>query len=479
MPAGWGLVVRGPFAVQGWVVDTSAPPVAVIVTLAGRGAAIGHLGFSRPAEAERYPELDEVGSSGWVADLDLADAPLGMTEVAAWLGRANGELVQIGRAPIRILGGIEALPPEVQRGGSTPAASDGTISSARDIDERWIPPRVSLRVSGTTSSPGPGLQVGRRATTEIHVPISPTPGFFLRVHYLAASLRRFSNVCRDLKLVITVGDDVASDDLYALNPWSRHYPLEWRWLDPARFRAYSYFATAAERLRYEFAGEVVLLMDADTLVVGPLAELVDEAAREPALYGVMSSLSPAWTMARTTFGAFWPALYAGAGLPPPRLICEPYGWGVRNGPQARDPDARQMPPYFNLGFLCGPRTIMQRIGDGIYDGMAAVDRFHQTAFRAQLGLTLTLERHHIPWRTLGLRYNFSNMQPLADAFPADVDDLRVIQYHAGDDFIRDVDFGSIDGVSWLLRRTDLLPINARLRDALAEIHDTVRAERAE
>lgn len=479
-PSGNGLVVRGAVEVIGWTVDTAAEPVAVVVTVGGKGAALARLGYPRPDEARAYPDLPGVERSGWTARIDLSAAPLGTVEVAAWLGRANGDFVKLGHVPVRILGGLPegAAHPTAL---AAPTAPQHEPRPARQpwigTDERWAPPGPWRGTDG--AGPVPRHPDGRPITCEIHIPISPTPGFFTRVHYLAASIRRFGGIFTHAKIVVTVGDDDSSRDLYALNPWSRHYPLEWRWLDSASWQSYHYFATAVQRFCYDFESDVVLLLDADTLMVGPLDDLFEEVVRQPAFYGVVTYISPARSIASVPPDRYWSELYKSAGLEPVRLSCEYPGWGVLDFPLSRDPGSRFTPPFFNLGFLCSTREIMREVGDYIYEGMSASDRFHQTVFRCQVGLCLALERHNIPWRTLAPRFNFGNVPALAAGYPADFEDVRLIHYYAGDDFVRDADLGSPEGVGRLVARRNLQPINARLRDGLAAVHGDVLRERSE
>ena len=101
---------------------------------------------------------------------------------------------------------------------------------------------------------------------EFHVPISPTPDFLCRVHYLAASIDRWSGLRRhEYRIVVTVGD-AQQVDLAARCPWSRLYPLQWRWIDAEHFARRWYWATAYQRYCYTYDAETVVMLDGDVLV---------------------------------------------------------------------------------------------------------------------------------------------------------------------------------------------------------------------
>lgn len=97
--------------------------------------------------------------------------------------------------------------------------------------------------------------------TEFHIPISPTPDFLRRVHYLAASIGRNSGLRPDeYRIVVTVGDHMPVD-LEKLCPWTSDFPLEWRWVSAEKFDRWWYAATAYERYCYEYDAETVVMLD--------------------------------------------------------------------------------------------------------------------------------------------------------------------------------------------------------------------------
>lgn len=91
---------------------------------------------------------------------------------------------------------------------------------------------------------------------EIRVPISPTPDFFRRVHFMAASLRELTGAIGDYLLVVCVGGDMEAQDLYKQQPWSTNYPLIWRWADRGRVRQDQYWETSREIFVSPFKGDM-------------------------------------------------------------------------------------------------------------------------------------------------------------------------------------------------------------------------------
>src|SRR4051794_35460391 len=116
----------------------------------------------------------------------------------------------------------------------------------------------------------------RRPTLEVHVPVSPNTTFLNMAHYLVHSLRLRGGHYRDAPIVLTVGAETCDPDLARNHPWMAANGVEVRWIDDALFARESWFATGCERFRYDFTSDVVLMLDADTLVAGPLDELIDE-----------------------------------------------------------------------------------------------------------------------------------------------------------------------------------------------------------
>ena len=227
----------------------------------------------------------------------------------------------------------------------------------------------------------------RRPTLEVHVPVSPTRTFLNMAHYLTRSLRVRGGRYREAPIVLTVGA-ARRDPAFARNyPWMGANGVEVRWIDEELFARESWYATACERFRYEFTSDVVLALDADTLIAGLLDGLVEEAYRMGALCGVVAHIPP---LPRREH---WQEIYRSCGLGELKTPCQHTGWGY----MFQDESLRYCPPYFNLGVLAAPAQAMRSIGKAIYELMAAVDAVHRTTYRVQIAVSLAVTRFGLPF----------------------------------------------------------------------------------
>ena len=242
-----------------------------------------------------------------------------------------------------------------------------------------------------------------------------------------------------------------------------------RWVPPDLFMRESYYATAAERFRYRFRSDVVLLLDADTLVVGPLDELVEETYRTGALGGVIAHVAPVDQPAR------WRELHEACGIEQWDARYEHTGWGYL----FNDESLRYCPSYFNLGVLCGTPDSMNRIGEVIYALMERIDGVVHTHFRVQLAVSLAITKLQLPHRAWPMRYNFPN-DPLLEALhAAELPHVRVVHLLRDHQFYKTDLFATLDRVEAMLNRRDLRVINALAQQTLAAVHADVKREQAE
>jgi hypothetical protein len=298
--------------------------------------------------------------------------------------------------------------------------------------------------------------------------VSPTPAFLNMAHYLVRSLRLHGGRYRDAPVILTVGDSHRDPALAARHAWLAATGVELRWVDEELFSRETWFATAVERFRYVFTSDVVLALDADVLIAGPLDELVDQCHDHGAVCGVVAHVPPLASREE------WQAIYDACDLGTVRTPCEHTGWGY----MFSDDTLRHCPPYFNLGVLAAPAEAMATIGRDAYSLMRAVDAVRSTPYRAQIAVSLAVTRHGLPFRALPFRWNFVN-DPLLEALHAEeLPQLKIIHLLRRHQLHKSELYASLENVEAALERTDLRVINERAQQVLREVHPLVMADRS-
>ena len=125
----------------------------------------------------------------------------------------------------------------------------------------------------------------------IYVPITLNEQFINSIYFLTRSLDRFSGLT-NYKIVFTVSRDGMTDlESPSLN-WAKGYPIEFHLCDEIVWTVHAnreitenkpwfqYAATMKQQLANDFDEDVVVFMDADTVVCGSLIEVVARAAQE-------------------------------------------------------------------------------------------------------------------------------------------------------------------------------------------------------
>ena len=297
---------------------------------------------------------------------------------------------------------------------------------------------------------------------EIHVPISPTPFFFNRIHYLATSLQLHAGPLADAKIVVTIGADVDAFDPQDRLPWSRHFNIAWRWVPRGLFREHSYFATRLYRLLYDYQADVVMLLDADVLVAAAFDDLVERVAKEHTLLGVPANVSP------VRGGFTWESLFAQAALGAVPYVVEHSGFGCIFHDQSK----RMAPPYFNLGVIPMPTDVARRIGESIFAELAIVASC-ENFYRGQMSLTLALVRRRIPWGTMSFKYNFVNDERYLSRYREEFADMRLMHFLSNHHIHKDETFASADAVEHALRAVYTDEVDRKFIEILRPIHQDV------
>ncbi len=301
---------------------------------------------------------------------------------------------------------------------------------------------------------------------EIRIPISPTPHYFRRIHFMAASLRRMEREIGAHTLVVCVGGDTEPFDLHATEPWSRNYPIIWHWADREKFRRDSYWETSRDVFRQPTRARLVMFADADLLFVRPFAELLGEPDDVRMVAGVIAHAPP---VRGPSLGGLWAKLCRGYGVPLPAPIHEYTGWNFMT-------EERFTPVYFNFGMVLASANAMETLGAEILAADHFVSANFKTFFRHQIALTLAIQKTGLPTRVLPLRYNFPNDPQFDRKHTEELEQIRILHYLRCGIIHRERDFTDLRNIAGLIARTDLAGSNEILRETIAALYPIVAAE---
>lgn len=314
------------------------------------------------------------------------------------------------------------------------------------------------------------LRSVRRPAVEVHVPIAPTPSFFRQLQCLTHSLRRFGGAYRHAPVIATVGGEPTDTGLTQRLPWLAANGVELRWVPQDYYQSLGMFATGATRLKHRFQSDVVLLLDADTLIRRPLDSLVEFVYRKQVIAGTVAHVSP--LLGSKLDPPDWVRLYALFGLGEPRLDFEHTGWGY----YFADPRLRYCPAYFNYGVVAGPSQMITQIAPVSEAYLLQLRETMGSYFDAQLALTLAMAKLSTPVYALPLRYNMPNHPYLEALHATEVEPAVILHILADLHFRRDETFASLANLGTFLARTDLRLVSAKAQEVLRAIFPALCAE---
>ena len=231
-------------------------------------------------------------------------------------------------------------------------------------------------------------------------------------------------------------------------PWSKNYPITWRWADREGFRRDSYWETSREVFRYESRARQIMCVDADVIFVRGFSDVLTSLEHTPVIAGVIAHASPFYNGVPAQR---WQRLAEAYGVATLDFSYEHTGWGF----MGRHPDFRLTPAYFNFGMVVATADLMDNISSDIAAADRVVTENLDTFFRFQIALTLVIQKHQLPICALPLRYNFPNDPRFDRKYSEELDDVRILHYLRCEVVHREKDFAELAGVAALINRRDL------------------------
>lgn len=306
-------------------------------------------------------------------------------------------------------------------------------------------------------------------TLELRIPISPTPAFLNRARLLVASARRFYPDC--IARVYVGQETVTEADAARVREAFTGQNIAWEWVRGREFMAWSdsrspYLATMNARWKTPVDGDFVLILDCDVLMVAR----IDELFEYDAAVGVQAHVAP-------LDDASWRYLFAVAGCEPPPFDHVYSGAGIMG------PPGQKGPFYPNSGFVLFPKELFGRVTPFYHEAINILrSAMTDSYWFDQLALAIAVAKSGVPAATVPVKFNFPNQKAFDEAYPEELQDVRVLHFLRTNTIDRDRDFADLATIRRLVARTDMVGSNEIVRRTVAETMaclEPPRLERAE
>ncbi len=300
---------------------------------------------------------------------------------------------------------------------------------------------------------------------EFRLPIAPRPAFYHRIRFFCAALRRLGAGYEDAPVRVTVGDCANLDRVRADNGWAEDFPLEWHRVPDELVQAHQYFGTSDYRyLLPESDADLIILADADTVLLRPLGETFDWMRQEqPCIAGHMAHAPPPchFESARTLPAAeLWPYLFGKFSIVWPNDL-KRYSMDTAG----RWPP---VPSYYNLGFVVLNRAALDRFRESLAATRDRLNALLTSEMRCQIACTLISYQHGMLRRDLPAIFNATNDEIHLKHNQVELDQIKVIHYLRRKEIDRE-DFLAPESRSHFFAASLQNPVNRLLQGLAREI----------
>lgn len=260
----------------------------------------------------------------------------------------------------------------------------------------------------------------------ILIAASPAPAFYSQVAALALCLRRLTWSRWQPSVHMYLGGERDAD---AYGRWLPHLrDVEISWVSEARFAREGDWAQSDDAFRFAPRdADVLLAMDADTLPVASLEDLLDRVLESEAIAGVIAHyptvLSPDTPYSHQSLRDAWTRLAEG-------IVETPLDFTHSHtlmGPDA-PPEQRLTPFYLNFGVVAFPKSTFDEVaGRYLTIRPAIMERMPAGDFSGQAALTLAIAAAGARTLSLPMRFNFPNDPRAAEMYPEEL--ARAVVFH--------------------------------------------------
>ncbi|KXF75000.1 hypothetical protein ATN84_20120 [Paramesorhizobium deserti] len=280
-----------------------------------------------------------------------------------------------------------------------------------------IPARVKDATKHKESAPAVGTRIA------FSIPGEPEDGFLSQIALFDLALRQMSQPLRDARVIAHLRGGEATVVPLRWRPHLKN--VELRFIKPAPDQKPAYATQAMDRFRINEPDlDVVILCDADTLLLGGIDDVLRQLALGTPVAGVIAHFPPPDFQDPNQDWRDLSKRIIGSSV----TLLHPYTLVDPNLVQGQD---RPLAPfYLNHGFLAFRADALKEFSRRYIDMRARVAG-HMTKYPQFVGqVSLTLTQHELGWKpaALPMRYNFPNDARALDLHKYEAGDIRVLHY---------------------------------------------------
>jgi hypothetical protein len=256
------------------------------------------------------------------------------------------------------------------------------------------------------------------------IPASPTDSFLSQIALFRLALDFLGGQYQEARVVAVFGDHVVTPLPAKWTPYFTRVDIVWT--DCAEFASTKYIATSLrcfEAFRTDV--DIVVLCDADTLMLRPFSTLIESLVHSPAIAGVIDYLHIPSPRSTDDSGRDWQEIsmsILGHSIP----LTHHYLL------EAEKP----CPYYINAGFIIASPKIFSLLASKVRELWPKVNSYIESRHFWQVTIALAIEDLRIPTCTLPRRYNYANFLDGDEAYPEECANIIVFHYFSDDCFNR-------------------------------------------
>jgi hypothetical protein len=268
------------------------------------------------------------------------------------------------------------------------------------------------------------------------IPASPTRGFFSQIAAFNTALDRLTWSHWQPSILVCMGGQLDTSAYEEWQPYLRDVTIIFAPRSDSE-KILFYYAQIDGLFRWApLDADVLVRMDADTLPVGDLEDVLDHVIETTSIAGVMAHFGfpvrPGMFASHETWRQVADGLISG------RLDFRySYSLMEANAPE----EIRTAPFYLNDGAVFFPRSLFRKFAERYLNlRPRLMERLADPYYSGQIALSLAVAEMRARTCALPMRYNFPNDVVATRKFPEELESVKIFHYLRTDQFDRQLIF---------------------------------------